>query len=237
MTEEYSYVGSELDVFNLAANWKSYYHRLVARYIGAEVLEVGAGIGATTEALSRRAPHARWVCLEPDAGLAERIEGMLGARRLPAFCQVRVGTVADLADEELFDTILYIDVLEHIEDDLRETTEAARHLKPDGHLVVLSPAHQSLYTPFDAAVGHFRRYDRRTLAAAVPKELERRELFYTDSVGALASIGNKLLLKSGTPTASQIKFWDRVLVPFSRVLDPLFGYRVGKSVIGVWRRA
>ncbi|MGB7924619.1 MAG: class I SAM-dependent methyltransferase [Pyrinomonadaceae bacterium] len=233
---DYTYIGSELNVFNLATNWKSYYHELIADYIGREVLEVGAGIGATTETLCVRDDHVRWVCLEPDARLAESVSDLIASKRLPSCCLMRVGTVADLAPEDLYDTILYIDVLEHIEDDRQEAYTAAQHLKPGGHLVVLAPAHQKLYTPFDAAIGHFRRYDKRTLAAAIPGDLKQRALFYVDAVGALASTGNKLILKSGTPNAQQITFWDKVLIPLSRKVDPLLRYRVGKSIIGVWQR-
>jgi hypothetical protein len=59
---------------------------------------------------------------------------------------------------------------------------------------------------------------------------------YLDSAGLLASFANKLVLKRSMPTKGQIAFWDGVLVRVSRVIDPLVRYRVGKSVLGVWRR-
>jgi hypothetical protein len=59
---------------------------------------------------------------------------------------------------------------------------------------------------------------------------------YLDSVGVIASGANRLLLRSGMPTASQVALWDRVMVPVSRVIDPLFGRRIGKSILGVWRK-
>ena len=66
--------------------------------------------------------------------------------------------------------------------------------------------------------------------------LTRQKLFYLDSVGMLASLANRLFLKASMPTLKQIQFWDSKLVPPSRLLDPLTFFRVGKSVIGVWRR-
>ena len=60
---------------------------------------------------------------------------------------------------------------------------------------------------------------------------------YLDSAGMLASAANRMLLKSAMPTERQILTWDRLLVPASRAIDPLFAGRVGKSVLGVWRRA
>ena len=233
---QFTYIGSELQVFSLAANWKAYYRSLIDQFISGEVLEVGAGIGATTEALCARRECERWVCLEPDSAQASLVAKLISGGSLPPFCRAVVGTVADLGANELFDTILYIDVLEHIGDDAGEMVEASLHLKSGGRLIVLAPAHKCLYTPFDAAVGHYRRYDKKSLSAVVPEGLICLRLSYLDAAGALASAGNKLVLRSALPTERQIRLWDSALIPLSRAIDPLLGFKVGKSVLGVWRR-
>jgi len=230
-----SYTGSELELFERAENWKAYYQNLIKAYLGREVLEVGAGIGATTRMLCSQ-KQTRWLCLEPDPGMRYQLRFLITNRELPSNCQVRVGFVMDLQPEETFDTIIYIDVLEHIANDREELKASCSHLKPGGFLVVLSPAHQSLYTPFDEAIGHHRRYNKHTLSAAVPEGLERIELKYLDSVGAIASLGNRFVLKSSLPSARQLSVWDKLMIPLSRVVDPLLGYRAGKSVLGVWRK-
>lgn len=230
----FEYVGDELDLFANATTWKSYVRSQVAAYVRGRVLEVGAGIGATTRALITPAVTA-WVCLEPDARLAARIRDTIHEVERPERVTVGVGTVADLDESERFDAILYIDVLEHIRDDAAEVESAAGHLSPGGHLIVLSPAHQWLYSPFDARIGHFRRYSRKSLRALGPSRLELRRLRYLDSVGLLASAANRWLLRSATPGAGQLAIWDRGMVRVSRLLDPLLAYRIGKSVLGVWR--
>lgn len=235
MSNAYEYEGGELELFSGASNWKGYLQRLLAPFIRGEVLEVGAGIGGTTVFL-RDVTHPRWTCLEPDATLAERLERRV--HELPAADRIRieVGTVDELAEGEQFDSVIYIDVLEHIADDARELARAARRLRPGGRVVVLSPAHAQLFTPFDAAVGHYRRYTRRTLRALTPPGLELERCFYADAVGLLASLGNKLLLRKSMPSTREIRLWDGWMVPISMRLDPLVGHRVGKSVIAVWRR-
>jgi SAM-dependent methyltransferase len=217
-------VGSELALFEKARNWKTYWRSVIAPFVHGAVLEAGAGIGANTRLL-RELPHSRWTALEPDAALSAQIEGA---------DEVLTGTLDDLPDERRFDTILYIDVLEHIQDDRAQLRRAAAHLNDGGHVIVLSPAHNFLFTPFDSAIGHFRRYSRESLRQAAPPELALRKLIYLDSAGMLASLGNRLLLQRSMPTESQILTWDRVLVPLSRALDPIFAGRVGKSVLGVW---
>jgi SAM-dependent methyltransferase len=232
---DFQYVGTELELFAQAVNWKTYFGKRLRRYIAGDVLEVGAGIGGTSRFLCH--PGVRsWSCLEPDPALAGRLGEELRTHPLPVSGDVRAGTTADLPAGSAFDTLCYIDVIEHIEDDRAEVARAVSLLRPGGRVVVLVPAHPKLYTPFDAALGHFRRYTTTMLREINPPRAELEAAFYLDSVGLLASLGNKLVLKQSKPTPRQIKTWDRLMVPFSRLLDPLTGYRLGKSAIGVWRR-
>lgn len=233
---EFNYVGSELAIFKEAVNWKRYYGRHLKPYLGSEVLEVGAGIGATTGALCD-GTSATWTCLEPDASMVEVIRRSIESGALPGCCQARVGTLSTLPEEMRFDSILFIDVLEHIEDDRGELLQAAARLRPGGHLIILVPAHQALYTPFDRAIGHFRRYDRGSLDAVAPSGLVKVRSRYLDSVGTLASLANRVFLRSSMPTRKQILFWDRVLVPASRLIDPLLRYSFGKSLLDIRARA
>ena len=224
------YPGLELRLFARAHNWKSYWSGRIAPYVRGAVLEVGAGIGANTRLLSGL-DFARWTCLEPDAALARQIDLPPGGRH-----EVTLGIMSDLPPGQRFDSILYIDVLEHIEDDAAEMARAAERLRPGGTLIVLSPAHPFLFTPFDEAIGHYRRYTRTTLRQSAPVGLREITVTYLDSVGMLASLGNRLLLGQSMPTERQIGVWDRWMVPPSRITDRLTGGYVGKSVLGVWRR-
>lgn len=229
------YVGSELELFRYAVHWKAYFASQVRPFLGPRVLEVGAGLGGTTKILCA-GTSTHWLCLEPDPDLVAELEDRLASGDLPACCAARQGTLRDFPAGPGFDTILYIDVLEHIEKDADELIEAARRLAPGGRLVVLSPAYQWLFSPFDAAIGHYRRYSRRTLGAVVPAGLRCDRLRYLDSVGVMASGANRFLMKQGMPTSGQLRFWDSVLVPLSRLVDPLLGFSLGKSILGVWSR-
>lgn len=236
MNDDFSYIGTELEIFNHATEWKSYYGKHLLPYLGSEVLEVGAGIGGTTKVLCA-GEHRRWVCLEPDTTLITQINRQIADGELPPFCEARAVSSAELAADEKFDSIIYIDVLEHIEDDQAEMLTISRHLKKDGYLIVLCPAHQKLFTPFDKAIGHFRRYNKKMLTKAVPENLRCVKLIYLDSIGLLASLGNKLILNSSSPSHQQIQFWDKRLVPISRLTDAILGFRLGKTVIGVWQNS
>lgn len=231
-----AYVGQELHLFAEAVVWKRYWARHVRRYLGRRVLEVGTGIGGSTRALCDGSREL-WLGLEPDPGMAANLREAQARGEFPACCEFRQGTVADLRPDESFDSVLYIDVLEHIRADSEEVERSCAHLASGGHLVVVAPAHQSLYTEFDRAIGHYRRYDRRSLRSLTPAGMQVRESKYLDAVGLLASAGNRLLLRSSMPSQRQIWLWDRVFVRLSRWVDPILGYSVGKSVVQVWQRA
>ena len=229
----FKYAGSELELFAAAHNWKSYWSDRVRPFIDGDVLEVGAGIGANTLYLDRGG-NRRWVCLEPDQQLATQLTVNLG--HAPGVYEVVCSPLQGLKASPQFDTVVYIDVLEHIENDREELESAALLLRAGGRLVVLAPAHQWLFTPFDAAIGHCRRYDRRMLRRLSPLGLRIEQLWYLDSVGLALSFANREFLHQSMPTNAQIRFWDQYVVPVSRVLDRCFFGSVGKSIVGIWRR-
>jgi SAM-dependent methyltransferase len=227
---DFQYEGDELSLFAGATHWRGYWSGLVKPLLGERVLEVGAGLGSATKALCGER-QTDWVCLEPDPGMAEH----LGREKLPPCVRVVAGDMSALADGERFDAILYIDVLEHIADDRSELKRAAARLRPGGRLIVLAPAHQWLYSPFDKAVGHHRRYTLSALRRLTPPGVSVESARYLDSVGLLASAANRFLLKASMPTLAQIRLWDDRMVPVSRHLDGVLGHALGKTALMVWK--
>ncbi len=221
------YPGTELELFATAKNWKTYVAESLRPYIRGRVLDVGAGIGGNIHYLTNPAVTA-WTALEPDSRLASAIGEAEGRT-------VVVGTLAALPPEMKYDTILYMDVLEHIDDDRAELRSAARLLAPGGNLVVLAPAHQFLFSPFDTAVGHHRRYNLPQLRALTPLGLRTELCRLMDSVGFFASLANRILLRQTDPTPGQIAVWDRLMVRASRLIDPVIRFHIGKSALMVWR--
>jgi SAM-dependent methyltransferase len=232
---EFKYVGSELDLFADVWNWKAYWSGQIRPFLRGDLLEVGAGIGSNTRFLDPEGGTGRWVCLEPDPELHGVLVKTFTETEPRRAYETACGTLASLTDQQ-FDTIIYIDVLEHIDDDREELNQAAAHLRPGGHLIVLSPAHQRLFSPFDGAIGHFRRYNRPMLRSLSPASLRLERMRYLDCAGLILSAANMLLLRQSMPTKAQLRFWDNWVVPISRVVDRLFLYSLGKTIIAVWRR-
>lgn len=230
---EFSYPGAELSLFAQARNWKFYVKSEVGKYLVGDVLEIGAGIGGTTSILNDGSAR-QWICLEPDPDQVKPLKFFL-ARNAGLTPVVIVGSLTAFTQKPSFDCILYIDVLEHIDDDRVEIQTAARLVRPGGHIVVLSPAYQWLFSEFDYSIGHLRRYNKQTLCKLMPAGWKEITLKYLDSLGVLVSLANAIALRQSLPTLSQIKLWDGICVPLSRAFDHLLLGSLGKSVLAVWQ--
>lgn len=228
------YAGSELDVFSNAHNWKRY----VTSFLGAclknrNVAEIGAGIGSFSEAILDEGP--RYLTLvEPDQSFVT----ILIQKFVKFSIDLKVfhGTIDALSTSQKYDVICYFDVLEHIENDEAEVARALGLLRENGNLIILVPAFQVLYSEFDHAIGHFRRYDIEKMKKIFSGYPVRVGCHYLDSCGLLLSILNRFILRSGSPKIGQIAFWDKYLVPVSRIFDFVFRYKFGRSLLVVVTR-
>jgi ubiquinone/menaquinone biosynthesis C-methylase UbiE len=234
MTDAFKYQGDELVLFQYATNWKRYFSKQIKPFIKGNVLEAGAGIGTTTLLLNDGSA-TNWVMLEPDETMHSELMKKVSTDSFPSNTKLTKGTIEQVDTSVTFDTIIYIDVLEHIEADAAELEKAAALLSPGGYIIVLSPAFQSLFSPFDKAIGHFRRYNKSMLKKITPTGLEIVSLKYYDTIGYFAGLANKLLLRQEYPSKKQILFWDKWMVPVSTFTDQLFFHSFGKSIIGIWR--
>jgi hypothetical protein len=221
------YQGDELELFENAINWKKYWSSKIEEERNTKGLEIGAGIGGNNSFLLPKTDSLT-LC-EPDEFFFQNfLEPMAESNKK---ISVVLGTIEQIESEREFDQIYYIDVLEHIEDDKQEILNATRHLKRNGSLYILVPAHKILYSEFDRSVGHFRRYNKKMITDCVPANFTISEYYCLDSLGVLASLGNKLFSRNSSVTLKKVIFWDKILVPLSIKIDRLTGYKFGKSIL------
>ena len=229
MSKTQNYIGSELELFSHAKCWKQYWVSKVRPLINEPVLEVGAGMGNNTKLLHNQ--DILWHQLEPDKNFYRQLKH---DNQQSNHCEAFHGILKNHPKTN-YHTIIYIDVLEHIEHDNEELKIAADKLTTGGKVIVLSPAHQSLMSNFDRNIGHFRRYNKKMLQDICPTNMSVEKQYYLDSVGLLASFLARFV-KSGNPTLKQILFWDRLMVPLSRFIDPLLFFLLGKTIITVYEK-
>jgi len=233
MNESFKYPGDELVLFQHATHWKKYFSRQIKPYIKGNVLEVGAGIGSTTLLLNDGSAN-QWLMLEPDEKMSVLLKMKVKTSVLPGNCRFQSGTITQLTST--FDTIIYIDVLEHIQNDTEEIKKAAALLNAGGHIVVLAPAFTYLLSPFDKAIGHCRRYNRKMFRNITPEGLQMMSNRYYDTAGYFAALINKWVLRQKYPTVNQVRFWDRWMIPVSTITDKICVHSFGKTIIAIWKK-
>ena len=221
-----------LDNLDDAHNYRDWIYSHLEPYLGQEILEVGAGHGTFTELLAGdgRRVTATELSTRAVAELERRFADSPNVRALHG------DVLADGADRA-YDTVVMVNVLEHIEDDVAALEGIARTMQPGGHLLLFVPALRALYSDFDRRIGHHRRYKRSTLATVVSRAgFEVLDVRYVNSLGVLAWWAFTKKLRR-TPTEGwSVRAYDRYAVRALRRLESKRPPRVGQSLICVARR-
>ncbi len=132
---------------------------------------------------------------------------------------------------EEMDFIFAIDVLEHIQDDEGILKAFFVKLGPNGQLLVYVPARPELYSKFDAAIGHCRRYRFTELQQKVRDSgFTIRVARYDDFLGYFAAVFNKLT-SDGSLNARAVKVYDKFLVPLTRAMESVIRPPIGKNIL------
>ena len=137
-----------------------------------------------------------------------------------------------------FDSLVYVSVLEHIDDDVAELRTAAELVRPGGTIGLFVPALAALYGSLDYKSGHYRRYDRRLLTEAITEAgLEVERMRYLDIAGALPYFVMYRLLDVPTLDAGSSAIYDKVIVPLSRAAQRIVPRPpFGKNLVAIARR-
>lgn len=206
-------------------------------FLGRRVLEVGCGVGAIVAQLGDR-DLVMAVDLEPQLidftrrRFANRSNCQFEALDITA---LSVAT-RQMLKSKAFDSVVCINVLEHIEDDRSAIAAMADLLEPGGSLALLVPAHPALYGPYDRVDGHFRRYTKASLRKVVTAGgLEVERLYHFNSVGSVGWWFQYKLMKRDHQSQSDYRLMQLV-VPIMRAVERLFKPPFGMSLIAVGRK-
>jgi 2-polyprenyl-3-methyl-5-hydroxy-6-metoxy-1,4-benzoquinol methylase len=221
-----------LSTLEEADNYADWIYKLIRPYLGERVLEIGAGHGELTERL-RRQGHVTATDLSKRCvdSLEERFAGADDVDVLHA-------DVAALgAESKTFDSVVLINVLEHIDDDVNALADLRDVLEPGGKLCVFVPAFEGLYSEFDRKIGHRRRYRRSQLVETFDRAgLEVVDARYVNTVGALAWWLFARQLGQVPTQKWSVTVYDRVAVPVIRQLEAGREPRFGQSLLGIAAR-
>jgi ubiquinone/menaquinone biosynthesis C-methylase UbiE len=225
------FFAEDLRQMERAVNYRDWQFRMIERFLGERVLEIGGGIGNFTPQLA--GDNRNVVSLEPNEFCFRQLEEK--TRDLPNVRPLRA-TVESLdsvlAPDERFDSVVLMNVLEHIEDDLAVLVALKRRLDANGKLVVLVPAGPWAFGRTDERLGHFRRYSkpysrRLVRAAGLGVEFIR----YYNFVGIWGWWWNARMGRIEGQSDAQIRLFDQWIVPVISRLERYIRPPVGQSIL------
>jgi glycosyltransferase involved in cell wall biosynthesis len=210
-----------------AKNYTDWIYSLVEPHLGNEVLEIGAGHGELTDRLQR----GRVVTA---TDLSTRSVDRLRTR----FAQrpnvdIRLVDIAATTGR-LYDSVVLVNVLEHIDDDANALEKLRASLRPGGRVCVFVPAFEGLYSNFDQRIGHRRRYRQSQLVSVLDRAgFGIADARYINTVGAVAwwVVARQL---GQVPTQHwSVSVYDRFVVPSLRKIESGRYPRFGQSLFCV----
>jgi SAM-dependent methyltransferase len=172
LPSQFTYSGSELDSLAEAVNYYTFIQQQFARHLGERVVEVGAGIGTFAEYLLRGTTTKQLTLIEP-------AENNLPHLRHRFATDSRVTTMGGYLESHAAslraDSIVAVNVLEHVQDDVAFLRAARQVLAPSGRLLLYVPAMPIIFGTLDRAFDHYRRYTKQLLNAGGVQLVPRRD--------------------------------------------------------------
>ena len=198
-------------------------------WVGRRVLEIGAGIGNMSEFLVDR---DRVVLTDTEPYYLDRLRARYAELPHVTVAELRLPASNPRLAAERLDTVVCLNVLEHIEDDRGSLVAMRDLLAPGGRLILLVPSLRALYGTLDEALGHFRRYVPRELAAKLAAAGFRvPHLEYFNLAGVPGWWFTGRVLRRRLIPQGALRWYD-ALVPLFR-LERLLPWRIGQSLIAI----
>jgi len=229
------YTVRDQERMGLAQNYFQWQSHLVEPFGGRRVLEIGCGLGNFTQHLLDR-EQVVGIDIEPPC--VERWKSRFSERsNLAGFSM----DVQDPGFSELKryrpDTVVCLNVLEHIQDDRLALQHMNAVLPVGGKALLIVPAFESLYGPIDHNLGHYRRYSKRPFIELAESLGFRAKVRYLNMPGCLGWWVNAKIFKKTEQSDSQIKFFDSMIVPVISRLETWVHPPFGQSLFAVLEKA
>lgn len=220
-------VTERFDDANLHINYCLKFFR---NYLKGNILEVGAGCGSFTRNYLNKDIDSLTLTEQDDRNFFDL------KKKFENNSKVKVIKKNIHEIDQKFDTIIYLHVLEHIENDEREIREATKRLNNNGMLIIMVPAHQKLYSELDRVIGHYRRYEIDFFKKKF-NSLETCDVKFLDSMGYFLYYLNKIFFKKEvSPSKLKIFIWDKIFIPISFVTDFILRYKFGKCILAIYKK-
>lgn len=229
-TESFVYTGTELDAMAEARNYCRWIMEYFSPYLGHRVVEIGAGKGTFSELLLNSREVADLVLFEAAANLFPMLRERFANRTVRLHC----GYFEPSLLGGPVDSVVLVNVLEHVADDGALLSQIHQCLRPGGCVLLFVPALAWNYGSLDKAFGHWRRYDKRRLVRTLEHARFRVERArYVNVMGIASWFFAGKLLRQTTLKPAQVRWYDRRIIPWSFKLERICEPPLGQSLLAV----
>ena len=205
-----------------------WYFSQFKKHLGDRILEIGCGVGTFTLLMGQTGAEVVGLDINGDF-----VASALETTKELEHITIEMADVTECTWSADFDTVVALDVIEHIEDDQNILRALHDALRPGGKAIIKVPAMPSLHGSLDEVVGHYRRYSRQSIYDAMSDAgFKDIQIKFFNSLGILGWWLNGRLLRRRTPPAGQVKMFERLL-PLVRALDSVSLNSVGLSLVAV----
>ena len=236
----FPHMEKDLTTLDSAVNYRQWMYRQIQPILGARILEVGSGIGNYTTFLRK---HGDVLATDADPHYVGYLKQQLADVPRVQVRQLTLGNWDRCTRDSLRDfqpdSIVCLNVLEHVADDKGALKSLISILPAGGKLALIVPALPALFCPMDERYGHYRRYTRKGLRGLLERTPEVKVLRcrYVNTIGVAGWWFNHVLLKRVNLSSSQTQVYDRWLVPITAYAERICPALVGLSVVAWAQKA
>ncbi|MBW6451250.1 MAG: class I SAM-dependent methyltransferase [DPANN group archaeon] len=201
------------------------------------VLDVGSGIGTYSKKLYSSVKGNLFLT-DIDYKNLKKLENLFKNKKKVTIKKLDITSKKDIQSiKNKFDTIICLNVLEHIEDDLIALKNMSSLLSDTGQIILLVPAHNFLYNSLDIAMSHKRRYSKKSLKYLIHStNLSIKCLFFYNFFSIFAWFINGNILKKRIVNKTAYSLFNK-LVPLLRLFEKYKSIRLtGISLIGICKK-
>lgn len=231
---DFKYEGKDLEAMSFADNYHVWILGKFKKYLGKRVAEVGAGSGNFSSLILKN-PIEELTAIEPSKDMfgrhEENTKGDLRVKRHNDFFSNITHQY-----QNYFDSMIYVNVMEHIEEDEQELSYIYNSLKQGGHICIFVPALSWLYSRHDKNIGHFRRYHKKDLVNKLEKAgFEIAHVQYFDIIGIIPWL---IVCKfmGYEPDTKNVSIYDKFVVPVAKFLENIITPPIGKNLLIVGKK-
>ena len=232
---KYSRAGEKgLEITGEQGRFTDWMYGEIAPYVKGHVLEIGSGLGTYSERLLKRDSGA--VFSDVDSAFVRGLKRRFPRNEALILDMSSKSQIAALKKRHRFDTIIFLNVLEHVKNDEEALRLMRSLLSKNGRIICLVPTHPFLYNTMDKSVGHYRRYTKKEISAKIASAgFFVEKAFYFNAFAIPGWYLGGLLKRNVVPGNAMRLF--NTLVPVFRFIERNVLFRsIGISTIVVARR-